>query len=295
MKKSVSNVLAVTGFSLMMMAASPARAVDVRVTVTNLGPADGIAFSPVVVAAHNGTVDLFDNGSAASTGVENVAEMGNGTDLMGEITTMQGSADTELAIANMGGFGPGIHVPGSSGALVLSLDPTDNRYFSFLSMVVPSNDAFVGNDDPLAHELFDAGGNFVGQDFTLMGSDIWDAGTEINGLTGACTWSARTARSARRRTASSIRPTSIRFSISILVNRRPPEPCSTRCRWRTRRSCRCRSPSCRNRGAWCWRALARWCSSACAFGGGRAHSVPLAVRPVAFHLLAVDESCRRLN
>ena len=173
------------GLLLTVVAASSALAVDVRVTITNLAPADGIAFSPVVVAAHNGSVDLFDSGSAASAGVENVAELGGVATAMGEVTAMQASAVTTPVIANMGGFGPGIHIPGSSGSLVLSLDPTDNRYFSFLSMVVPSNDAFIGNGNPLAHELFDAGGNFVGQDFTLVGSNIWDAGTELNGLTGA--------------------------------------------------------------------------------------------------------------
>jgi hypothetical protein len=170
---------------LTVAAASTALAVDVRVTITNLAPAEGIAFSPVVVAAHNGLVDLFDSGSVASAGVENTAELGGVATTMGEVTSMQASAVTTPVIANMGGFGPGIHIPGSSGSLVLSLDPTDNRYFSFLSMVVPSNDAFIGNDNPLAHELFDAGGNFVGQDFTLVGSSIWDAGTEVNGLTGA--------------------------------------------------------------------------------------------------------------
>ena len=69
--------------------------------------------------------------------------------------------------------GPGSYPPGAEGSLVLSLDPTDNRYLSFLSMVVPSNDAFIGNDDATGIELFDAMGNFVATDFTLTGSNIW--------------------------------------------------------------------------------------------------------------------------
>jgi PEP-CTERM motif len=67
----------------------------------------------------------------------------------------------------------------------LSLDPALNRYFSFASMVVPSNDSFVGNDSPTAIPLFDAMGHFVAADFVLTGSDIWDAGTEVNQPTGA--------------------------------------------------------------------------------------------------------------
>jgi hypothetical protein len=70
-------------------------------------------------------------------------------------------------------------------SVVLSLDPVNNRYFSYLAMAVPSNDMFIGNDNPTARELFDAGGNFVGQNFTLTGANIWDAGTEVNGLVGS--------------------------------------------------------------------------------------------------------------
>lgn len=168
-----------------VLCGSTAQAVDVRVTIQNLAAADSTAFSPVVIAAHNGSVDVFDNGSAASAGVEDVAELGGVGILPGEITAMQASAVTMPVFATMGGFGPGIFVPGSSGSVVLSLDPVDHRYFSFLSMMVPSNDAFIGNDSPTSIELFNAAGEFVGSDFTLVGSNIWDAGTEVNGLTGA--------------------------------------------------------------------------------------------------------------
>lgn len=165
--------------------AATALAVDVRVTIRNLAAADGVALSPVVLGAHDGSVNLFDDGVAASPGVEDVAEMGStGLTLQSEITTMQSSAVTLAATASSGGFGPGILLPGAVADHVLSLDPTNNRYLSFLSMVVPSNDSFIGNDDPMAVELFDGSGNFVAQDFVVSGGSIWDAGTEVNGLTG---------------------------------------------------------------------------------------------------------------
>jgi hypothetical protein len=63
-------------------------------------------------------------------------------------------------------------------------DPMVNRYFSFASMLVPSNDFFLGNDDPMAYELFDAGGNFLGPlTIDVYSDDAWDAGTEVNDLT----------------------------------------------------------------------------------------------------------------
>ena len=47
-------------------------------------------------------------------------------------------------------------------------------------MVIPSNDAFIANGDPLAHRLFDDRGNFIGEDFVVTGADVLDAGTEVN-------------------------------------------------------------------------------------------------------------------
>jgi len=62
--------------------------------------------------------------------------------------------------------------------MVFDLNPTDDTYFSFLSMVIPSNDAFIGNDDPLAYKIIDGG--FQPQVIDIFGSMVWDAGTEIN-------------------------------------------------------------------------------------------------------------------
>ena len=63
----------------------------------------------------------------------------------------------------------------------LDLDNRANqRFFSLITMLVPTNDAFWGNDDPMAIEIFDANGRFKGADLTLLGSEVFDAGTEIN-------------------------------------------------------------------------------------------------------------------
>ena len=66
----------------------------------------------------------------------------------------------------------------------VTVDPNSasSQYFSFASMVIPSNDAFIANGDPMAHSVFDENGNFVGASFLVMGtgSTVWDAGTEVN-------------------------------------------------------------------------------------------------------------------
>ena len=162
--------------------AAPALAVDVRVTISNSSPMDGFAVSRFFLAAQDGTYDFFDNGSAANLGTENIAELGARADLIGDINTAQATAVAISAPAT----GGGVFLPGTSGSsYLLSLDPTANRYLSYAAMVVPSNDAFVGNDSPTDFELFDAGGNFVATTLTLLGSDIWDSGTEVNSTFGA--------------------------------------------------------------------------------------------------------------
>jgi hypothetical protein len=45
-------------------------------------------------------------------------------------------------------------------------------------MVVPSNDHFLGNANPMAFEVFDAGGNLILNSITEDASRIWDAGSE---------------------------------------------------------------------------------------------------------------------
>ena len=72
--------------------------------------------------------------------------------------------------------------PGMSRSVTVTVDASDpkNRFMSFASMVIPSNDAFIGNDDPKAYPLFDAEGSFVGQSIRRMGSEVYDAGSEVN-------------------------------------------------------------------------------------------------------------------
>ena len=90
-------------------------------------------------------------------------------------------------ITSPAGF-PGAPVfdPGEQVTITVDLDETSERFFSFLSMVIPSNDNFVGNANPFAYELFDAMGNFsnIGP-IEVFGNEIWDNGTEANDNLGA--------------------------------------------------------------------------------------------------------------
>ena len=162
----------------LIMTSKAIAATTVRVTVENLSPTNGTFVTPVWVGFHNGGFDLYNRGEAASVALERLAEDGNVTPISNAFSasgagTVQGSV--------RGGSIPQI-APKEISSAIFTLDETaaSSRYFSYASMVVPSNDAFFANDNPLEHEIFDAKGNFIGADFIELGSDILDAGTEVN-------------------------------------------------------------------------------------------------------------------
>lgn len=161
---------------------SPSSAQDLRVTVENLSPTGGLFLTPVWLGIHDGTFDTYDLGASAAGfgGLEEIAEDGVTGPLSGRFATEQGGTggvDDTL----IGPAGPPPIDPGESASLLFSVaDPTVNRYFSYASMVIPSNDAFIANGSPLAHPVFDAAGNFIGADFMVFGSEVLDAGTEQN-------------------------------------------------------------------------------------------------------------------
>jgi hypothetical protein len=66
--------------------------------------------------------------------------------------------------------------------MTFALDPmaSTSRFFSYASMIIPSNDAFIANGNPMAIPIFNAMGHFGGTSFIVMGSMVNDAGTEEN-------------------------------------------------------------------------------------------------------------------
>jgi len=166
--------------------ATSAEAASLRVTFENVSPAGGFSLTPFWVGLHDGSFDFFDAGTAASASLEALAEGGDASGIAGDFAPPGGLQAS--GIGNAAGF-PGAPVvePGeiASTEFVLT-DLAAQRFFSYASMVIPSNDAFIGNDDPLAFELFDALGVFVGpSSVDVLGSHIYDAGTEVNDTMGA--------------------------------------------------------------------------------------------------------------
>ena len=164
---------------------------DIKLTFTNEGNSD-FFLTPLWFGFHNGSFDLFDSGSMASAALENLAEDGIVTDLQTEFSTTPGvNGAFQGVAANPAGF-PGAPVidPGETAVgYVTPVHPAGYQYLSFASMVIPSNDSFIGNGDPLAYQVFDAAGNINDPSGTftiqVFGNSIWDAGTEVNDTFGA--------------------------------------------------------------------------------------------------------------
>ena len=155
----------------------------VRVTIENLAPVDGTVITPLWVGFHNGSFDSFDVGGFASDAIERLAEDGN-TQPISQAFSNSGFGSQQATLLGTGlpGGGPPVIAQGTTASEVFTLDGDldTSRYFSYGAMIVPSNDAFIGNADPVAFRIFDDAGNFLGADFTVTGERVWDAGTEAN-------------------------------------------------------------------------------------------------------------------
>ncbi|WP_197524657.1 spondin domain-containing protein [Botrimarina hoheduenensis] len=168
-----------------LLVSSAAVAQPLTITVENLSGTDGFFLTPVWYGFHNGSFDLFSPGSPASPGLEALAEDGIVSVLQGEFAApgrLQG------VIANPAGFpgAPIIDAGETATTQVTPINPAGYRYFSYASMVIPSNDAFIGNGNPTAYEIFNAAGEFNGtRVIEIFGSNIWDSGTEVNDTFGA--------------------------------------------------------------------------------------------------------------
>lgn len=155
--------------------------VDVTVTVENLAAANGVSFAPLRLGFHNGTFDAFDNGSPASPAIVSVAEGGGGADWFAEFA----SAEPDAVLGSVVNGGPavpagnaGVGNPfNSTASNTFRVDTATNAFFTFANMVVPSNDLFLGNDNPIL--LFDTMGNLLVSEILQTSASIWDANSEV--------------------------------------------------------------------------------------------------------------------
>lgn len=177
------NLLALAVTAVGATFAFSAQATTLKITVTNNQASGGLSITPLYTSVHDGSFDAFDLGGTATDGLELIAETGNASVVAGERRASDPDSQP-LTLASPDGPPP--VQPGESVSGRLSVNATEALYFTFLSMLLPSNDHFIGNDNPLAYQLFDASGNFNGaRTINVTGGEIYDAGTEANGFEGS--------------------------------------------------------------------------------------------------------------
>jgi PEP-CTERM motif len=166
----VSKLLAITAAAAVCASAGAAQVV-VTATVTNLAPTNSVSFAPLRVGFNKGTYDAFNLGQVAGAPIVSVAEGGSGAAWFPAFA----AADPTATLGTVGG----LLTPGSTATQTFVVDSAINRFFTFGSMVVPSNDFFIGNDSPTEYMLLNAAGALQINSITVKASEIWDAGSEI--------------------------------------------------------------------------------------------------------------------
>ena len=135
------------------------------VTVNNLTNAQPL--SPVAVIAHSAGYSVFTIGTAATAGLENLAEGGDNSMLI-----MEAGADTNVLASGSGAAPIG---PAGSETVTIDLLESDvaNLRFSVSTMLVNTNDAISGVNG------VDVSGLAAGDTWSGRGI-VYDAGTEAN-------------------------------------------------------------------------------------------------------------------
>ncbi len=179
---SRSRVVALSLFAPALLASvAHAQPVQIRVTVRNLAPVNSVSFAPLRVGFNNGTFDAFNTGQTPGAPIISIAEGGGGADWFPAFA----AADPTAVLGSVLPSPAGPLLPGATGTMTFTVDPSINPFFTFGSMVVPSNDYFIGNDSPTAYQLFDASGQLAITTISQFGSDVWDNGSEVDGAFGA--------------------------------------------------------------------------------------------------------------
>jgi len=177
MHRVMSSVVRAAAAVCVVSSVAHAQLRTVTVTITNLAATNSISFADTHLGFHRGVFDAFNIGTPAAPGIVSVAEGGVGG---------QWQADFAAAdpAATRGVIGMAL-LPGQSRSQSFIVNAGLNRFFTFASMVIPSNDFFIGNDNPMQYRMFDDAGNLLINSITQSSRQIWDAGSEVFSVANA--------------------------------------------------------------------------------------------------------------
>ncbi|MEO7200937.1 MAG: hypothetical protein ABIY56_12080 [Dokdonella sp.] len=166
------------GISLLVGGMAQARAATINVSFEWVDdrPASSTGARVITLFHHDGSFDLYDQGKPAS---RLLAKLLNNTATQADVDEVApgvliGSllvGDWFIDMQPFAGLPPD----------VAQLDPVQHRFLTVFIPVLPSNDAFIANEDPYRIELFDLNKDFKGPKVvSFYGNDVMDAGVCVN-------------------------------------------------------------------------------------------------------------------
>ncbi|MGF1757722.1 spondin domain-containing protein [Photobacterium sagamiensis] len=149
--------------SVGLLAGCPLEQRSYTVTVKNL--TSNQPLSPVALLVHDAQYRLFSIGEASSNALERLAEAGDNSAVLAEKETNEH--------INYSFSGTGVILPGSSDTISFTIDPAIGNQMSLASMLVNTNDGFIG-ETRINIDTLEVG------DSLNINMNVWDAGTEAN-------------------------------------------------------------------------------------------------------------------
>ena len=133
---------------------------NIDVQISNL--THGIYFTPLLIAAHSDSTALYEAGTAASPELQAMAE---GGDVSGLVADLDSIGAVSVANPAAGLLGP------ASTTSAFDIDTGEMAYLSIVTMLLPTNDGFVGLD---GWSIPSEAGTYT------LWLNAYDAGTEAN-------------------------------------------------------------------------------------------------------------------
>ena len=147
-----------------------------KITITNVAPEFGVCITPVWFGIHDGTFDTYNGGDPLAPEFVPLVEDGMPSQVSELFTASSGAV-----VDGVVGSGP--LCSGDTATFNFDLPPhpaNETLYFSYATMIIPSNDAWASNGNPMAYPVMSVDGEFQPFSVTVLGTDVIDAGTELN-------------------------------------------------------------------------------------------------------------------
>ena len=160
--------------TFLLWALLPVSSFGTKIKITNIAPEFGVCITPVWFGIHDGTFDTYNGGDPLAPEFVPLVEDGMSSQVSELFTGSSGAVVDGLV-------GSAPLCPGDTATVDVDVPSSgETLYFSYATMIVPSNDAWASNGNPMAYPVMAVDGEIQPFSVTVLGTDVIDAGTELN-------------------------------------------------------------------------------------------------------------------